>query len=143
MALRCRRVGAVHSIILGGLRDVRYSQKSGHGSAHAISQLLSVVFLCDGRSAISDGVGVFRIELEHLVEVLNSPIVLTLVYVGATAIVEGIAVVRIKLDRQVEVLNGAVNLADLVVGTAAIADGSDVVRIEFDCLVVVLDGAVQ
>jgi len=92
-----------------GLRDVRYSPESGHGSAHAISQLLSVVFLCDGRSAISDGVGVFRIELEHLVEVLNSPIVLTLVYVGATAIVEGIAVVRIKLDRQVEVLNGAVN----------------------------------
>ena len=49
-----------------------------------------VIFLCDGHGAISDGVGVFRIELEHLVEVLNSPIVLAFAYVGEAAIVEGI-----------------------------------------------------
>ena len=70
---------------------------------HAIWQLLSVIFPCDGHSAISDGVGVFRIELEHLIEVLNSPIVLAFAYVGEAAIVEGIGVVRIKRDRQVEV----------------------------------------
>jgi hypothetical protein len=90
---------------------------------HAIWQLLSVIFPCDGHSAISDGVGVFLIELEHLVEVLNSPIVLAFTYVGEAAIVEGIGIVRIKLDRQVEVLNGAVNLADLVVSTATIIEG--------------------
>src|SRR6516164_3933119 len=100
-------------------------------------------FLCDGRSAISDGLGVFRIKLEHLVEVLNSPIVLALVYVGATAIVEGIAVVRIKLDRQVEVLNGAVNLADLVVSTATIIEGNGLVGIKLDRLVEVSNGAVK
>src|SRR5215472_17515125 len=95
---------------------------------HAIWQLLSVVFPCDGHSAISDGFAVFGFELEHLVEVLNSPIVLTLAYVGETAIVEGIGIVRIKLDRQVEVLNGAVNLADLIVCTAAIIEGDGLVR---------------
>src|SRR5262249_19482474 len=101
-----------------------------------------VIFPCDGHSAISDGVGVFRIELEHLVEVLNSPIVLALAYVGETAIVEGIGIVWIKLDRQVEVLNGAVNLADLVVSITTIIKGNGLVRIELDRLVVVLDGAI-
>jgi len=57
---------------------------------HAIWQLLSVIFPCDGHSTISDGVGVFRIELEHLIEVLNSPFVLAFAYVGEAAIVEGI-----------------------------------------------------
>ena len=81
---------------------------SGFGSRPCDLAAAISFFPCDGHSAISDGVGVFRIKLEHLVEVLNGPIVLTLAYVGETAIVEGIGIVRIKLDRQVEVLNGAV-----------------------------------
>src|SRR3974377_1784411 len=102
---------------------------------HAIWQLLSVVFPCDGHSAIFDGVGVFRIELEHLVEVLNSSIVLTLAYVGDTAIVEGIAIVRSNPGREVGVLNGAVNLADVVGSIATIIEGNGLVRIKLDHLV--------
>jgi hypothetical protein len=68
-------------------------------SSARLTRLLSVIFLRDCLSAISDGVGVFWIELEHLVEVLNSPIVLAFAYVGEAAIVEGIRIVWIKLDR--------------------------------------------
>src|SRR6266478_2699881 len=109
---------------------------------HAIWQLLSVIFPGDGHSAIFDGVGVFRIELEHPVEVLNSPIVLAVAYVGEAAIVQGIGIVRTKRDRRVEVLHGAVNLADLVVSTATIIEGNGLVRIKLDRLVVVLHGAI-
>src|SRR6266576_3704473 len=109
---------------------------------HAIWQQPSVIFPDDGHSAIFDGVGVFRIELEHPVEVLNSPIVLAVAYVGEAAIVQGIGIVRTKRDRRVEVLHGAVNLADLVVSTATIIEGNGLVRIKLDRLVVVLHGAI-
>src|SRR6266576_6175032 len=110
---------------------------------HAIWQLPSVIFPGEGHSAIFDGVGVFRIELEHPVEVLNSPIVLAVAYVGEAAIVQGIGIVRTKRDRQVEVLHGAVNLADLVVSTATIIEGNGLIRIEFNCSIIVLDGALK
>src|SRR6266576_3061832 len=110
---------------------------------HAIWQLPSVIFPGDGHSAIFDGVGVFRIELEHPVEVLNSPIVLAVAYVGEAAIVRGVDVARIDLDRLAEVLNGAVGFAPHAICNAAIVEGGGVIRIEFNCSIIVLVGALK
>src|ERR1039457_2062397 len=76
-----------------------------------------------GHSAIVEGTGVVRIELDGLVVVVDGAVVLAFVEVGVAAIGEGQGVVRIELDGLVEILDGAVVLAFVGVGAAAIVEG--------------------
>jgi hypothetical protein len=69
-------------------------------------------------SAISDGIGIMRIELEHLVEIFDCQVVRTSPEVSDATIIEGVSLVRVKVDGGVEIVHGAISLADLVVGTA-------------------------
>jgi hypothetical protein len=82
---------------------------------------LAFVAVCGAATVY--GVGVFRIELDRLAEVLNGAVSFAPNAMSNAATVKGSGLVRIEFDGLVVVLDGAVKVALGSVGGAAIDEG--------------------
>ena len=110
----------------GGLR-LRIGAPGSSGLVPAIrpggrSQLRLFALLAQRISAISDDIGIIRIELEHLIEIFDRQNLCASTDVSEATIIESVGIVRVKLDGGVEIVHSAISLADLVVRIASVVE---------------------
>ena len=95
-----------------------------------------------GEAAVVEGFGVIGIELNRLIKIWDSKVVLALMDVGFPTTLKGSGVFPVQLDRLSKIFDSKVVLALLRMSDAKVVEGPKKTRIDLDGLIEIRNGTV-